>query len=274
MSPSASRNRSFFTALVAAALAMAIVLWCAYWAFALAASKDRLDVLHRDLKASRITIECSNERWSGFPFRIALQCTPLLVTMKAVPSPLTLSIPRIDVLAQAYDPYNFIVLAASPIELTGLSDRAVTLRHSRAALRFEEHAERKLSLFFDALETSPPTFEAERLDIVLALEPQTRSLRIDELVLNRQQMAVHATGRVSLDASRKLDGRLKLSIDRLDMALADLSRAGLVSKSDDAAALLDGLRVKDRRVNLELRLDRGRIYLGPFKLGDLPPLGW
>jgi hypothetical protein len=197
-----------------------------------------------------------------------------LATLKAIPSPLTLSIPRIDVLARAYDPHNLIAIVTSPIELTGLSDRAVTLRHHRAALRFEESTEQQLSLFFDALETSPPTFEADRLDMVLALEPQTRSLRIDKLALNRQQMAVHATGRVSLDASRRLDGRLKASVDRLDMVLADLSRAGLVSTSDDAASLLDGLRVKDRRVNLELRLDHGRIYLGPFKLGELPPLGW
>ncbi|HKG75215.1 MAG TPA: DUF2125 domain-containing protein, partial [Aestuariivirgaceae bacterium] len=84
---------------------------------------------------------------------------------------------------------------------------------------------------------------------------------------------VHGSGHVALDEHRRLGGRVKLSVQRLDLLLAEIARSGLLSEEETAgASLLAMLGSKNRRVTIELKLDRGRVYLGPFKVGELPPL--
>jgi hypothetical protein len=283
MSPSPSRQK-IFTILLGATLLAAVALWSAYWLFARDKAGDRLAGIRETLRQSGTNIECGNEHWSGFPFRIALACTPLSITVSAASAPITIDFSRIDLLAQAYDLRHVIAIAAPPAKITGLSEDALSLQYRKAVASFEDRGAAgnepmHIIAAVDHLSADAPLLREHPLD-ALSLEGALRtgplSLMLDQLELRRQQISVHGSGRLALDESRRLDGRLKLSVERLDMLLADLARAGLLSEkeTDAGASLLTLLGSKNRRVNLELKLDRGRVYLGPFKLGELPPLRW
>jgi hypothetical protein len=268
--------------LLGAGLLLGLALWSAYWVFALDKTGDRLAALRQTLKQSGTGIVCGRERWSGFPFRIALACTPLSITVSAASVPITIGLSRVDLLAQAYDLHHVIAVASSPIDIAGLGENGLSLRHRKAVASFEESGAAgnksiRIVAAAEGLTTDAPFLRDHPLD-ALSLEGTLSTgplllLTIDGLDLRAQQIGVHGSGNVALDEQRRLAGRLKLSVDRLDLLLADLDRAGLFSEKETAgASLLALLGAKNRRVTLELKLDRGRVYLGPFKLGELPPL--
>lgn len=278
MSPSASRQRTF-TILLGSGLVMVLALWSAYWVFALDRAGDRVAALRQTLTQSGIAIDCGMERWSGFPFRIALSCTPLSITISAASPPVTIGFSRIDVLAQAYDLHHVIAIPAPPVHLAGLAENALALRYRKAVASFEDRDAMGRSVHViaaaDGLTADAPFLRDQPLDALSldgALSTGPLVLIIDQFAFRRQEISVRGSGRLGLDESHHLDGRLNLSVDRLDLLLADLTRAGLLAENETAASLLAMLGSKNRRANLALRLDRGRIYLGPFKLGELPPL--
>jgi hypothetical protein len=267
--------------LLGAGLLLGLALWSAYWVFALDKAGNRLAALRQTLKQSGTGIDCGRERWSGFPFRIALACTPLSITVSAGSAPIIIGLSRIDLLAQAYDLHHVIAVASSPIDIAGLGENALSLRHRKAVVSFEESGtagNRSIRIIAAAegLTADAPFLRDHPLD-ALSVEGTLSTgpllLTIDGLDLRAQQIGVHGSGNVALDEQRRLAGMLKLSVDRLDLLLADLDRAGLLSEKESAgASLLALLGAKNRRVTVELKLDRGRVYLGPFKLGELPPL--
>ncbi|HKG73717.1 MAG TPA: DUF2125 domain-containing protein, partial [Aestuariivirgaceae bacterium] len=132
MSPSSSRRRTL-TLLLGSSLLLGLALWSAYWLFALDKAGDRLAEMRATLQQSGTGIDCGKERWSGFPFRIALACTPLSITVSSASQPMTMGFSRIDLLAQAYDLHHVIAVAASPVKIDGLA-----LQFRKAAASFDE----------------------------------------------------------------------------------------------------------------------------------------
>jgi hypothetical protein len=275
MSPSSSRQRTF-TILLGSSLLLGLALWSAYWVFALDRAGDRLAALRQDLRQSGTSIDCGKERWSGFPFRVALACTPLSITVSSAPRPMTISFSRIDLLAQAYDLHRVIAIAAAPVTFNGL-----VLQHQKAVASFDDsgaagkNSIRILAAVEDLTGDAPflldHPLDAFSLEGVLSTGPP--ALAIDRIELRAREIGVHGSGHVALDEERRLAGRLKLSVARLDLLLAEITRSGLLSERQTAgASLVALLGSKDRRVTVELKLDRGRVYLGPFKIGELPPL--
>jgi hypothetical protein len=251
-------------------------LWSAYWLFAQDKAGDNFAALRETLQRSGTAIDCARERWSGFPFRIALTCSPLSITVSPASQPMTAGFSRVDLLAQAYDLHHVIAVAASPVNVNGLA-----LQYRKAVASFvESGAAGKKSIRIiaaaerltgDAPFLRDHSLDALSLEGVLSTDPPL--LNIDRLELQAQEIGVHGSGRLALDEQQRLAGRLKLSVDRLDLLLAEITRAGLLSEKETASAsLLALLGSKNRRVTIELKLDRGRVYLGPFKLGELPPL--
>jgi hypothetical protein len=275
MSPSSSRRRTL-TLLLGSGLLLGLALWSAYWLFALDKVGDRLAEMRKTLQQSGTSIDCGKEHWSGFPFRIALACTPLSITVSSTPRPMTMGFSRIDLLAQAYDLHHVIAVAASPVKINGLA-----LQFQKAAASFDDSgaAGKKSSRIIAAAEDlagDAPFLRGQPLDAfslegVLSTEPP--ALTIDRLELRAREISVHGSGHVALDEHRRLAGRVKLSVMRLDLLLAEITRSGLLSEKETAgASLLAMLSSKNRRVTIELKVDRGRVYLGPFKVGELPPL--
>lgn len=262
--------------LLGSGLLLALALWSAYWIFALDKAGDRLAALRETLQQSGTSIDCGKERWSGFPFRIALACTPLSITLSSAPQPITIGLSRIDFLAQAYDLHHVIAVAASPVTINRLA-----LQYQKAVVSFDDSgaAGKKSiriiaageSLTVDAPFLRDHPLDAFSLEGVLSTDPPL--LIIDRLDLRAAEIGVDGSGGVALDEDRRLAGRLKLSVARFDLLLAEITRSGLLSQKDTAgASLLALLGSKNRRVTIELKLDRGRVYLGPFKVGEMPPL--
>jgi hypothetical protein len=275
MSPSSSRQRTF-TILLGSGLLLGFALWSAYWIFALDQADDRLAALRQDLLQSGTSIDCGKERWSGFPFRIALACTPLSITDSSAPQPMTIGFSRIDLLAQAYDLHHVIAIAASPVTFNGLA-----LQYQKAVASFDDSGaggQKSIriiaaaeSLTGDAPFLRDHPLDALSLQGVLSTDPP--ALAIERIELRAQEISVHGSGNVALDEKHRLAGRVKLSVTRLDLLLTEITRSGLLSERETAgASLVALLGSKNRRVTVELKLDRGRVYLGPFKIGELPPL--
>jgi hypothetical protein len=275
MSPSSSHRRTI-TLLLGSGLLLVLALWSAYWLFAVDKAGDRLAAMRETLQQSGTSIDCGKERWSGFPFRIALACTPLTITIPSAPQPMTMGFSRIDLLAQAYDLHHVVAVAASPVKIGGLA-----LQYQKAAASFDESgAAGKQSIRIiaaaEGLAGDAPVLRSHPLDAfslegVLSTEPP--ALTIDRLDLRAREISVHGSGHVALDEGGRLAGKVKLSVQRLDLLLAEIARSGLLSEKETAGvSLLAMLGSKNRRVTIELKLDRGRVYLGPFKVGELPPL--
>ncbi|MGH6873720.1 MAG: DUF2125 domain-containing protein, partial [Aestuariivirgaceae bacterium] len=246
MPPSTSRQKTF-TMLLGTALVMAIALWSAYWVVARGSAEDRLAEVRETLRQSGTRIDCGTEHWGGFPFRIALTCMPLILTISAASSPVTIDFSRIDLLAQAYDLDHVIAVPASPVNVK-LTGNALTFRYQKAAASFEESVAAGSRLIriiaaADGLNADVPFLRDHplaALSLKGALSTGPLVLVIDQLELRAQEIGVHGSGRVALDESHRLNGRLKLSVDRLDLLLADLGRAGLLSEKESAgASLLD-----------------------------------
>jgi hypothetical protein len=275
MSPSSSRQRTF-TLLLGSGLLLGLALWSAYWLFALDKAGDRLAAWRETLQQSGTGIDCKKERWSGFPFRIALACTPLSITLSSAPQPITIGLSRIDLLAQAYDLHHVIAVAASPVAVNGLA-----FQYRQAVASFDDSGAAgknsvRIIAAVEGLAGNAPFLRDHPLDAfslegVLSTDPPL--LIIDRLDLRAAEIGVNGSGGVALDEDRRLAGRLKLSVARFDLLLAEITRSGLLSQKDTAgASLLALLGSKNRRVTIELKLDRGRVYLGPFKVGEMPPL--
>lgn len=275
MSPSSSRQKTF-TILLGAGLVGGLALWSAYWIFASDRTRDRLAALRETLQQSATSIDCGKEHWSGFPFRIALTCTPLSIAVSSAAQPVTIGFSRIDLLAQAYDLQHVIAVVASPVNINGLA-----LQYRQAVASFDESgAAGKKSIRIiaagEGLAGNAPFLRDHPLDAVSlegVLSTGPPLLIIDRLDLRAAEISVDGSGHVALDDKHRLAGRLKLSVERLDLLLAEITRAGLLSEKETAgASLLALLGSKNRRVTIELKLDRGHVYLGPFKVGELPPL--
>ena len=275
MSPSTSRQRTF-TVLLGSGLLLVLALWSAYWIFTLDKAGDRLAALRETLQDSGISTDCGKERWSGFPFRIALACMPLSIAVSSAPQPITVGFSRIDLLAQAYDLHHVIAVAASPLKINGLA-----LQYQKAVASFDDSAAAgkksiRIIAAAEGLTGDAPFLSDHPLDALSlegVLSTDQPALTIERLELRAREISVHGSGRVALDEERRLAGRLKLSVERLDLLLAEITRSGLLSEKETAgASLLALLGSKNRRVTIELKLDRGRVYLGPFKVGELPPL--
>jgi len=262
--------------LLGSGLLLGLALWSAYWIFALDKAGDRLAALRDSVQHSGTSIHCEKERWSGFPFRIALACTPLSITLSSAPQPITIGLSRIDLLAQAYDLHRVIAVAASPATINRLA-----LQYRKAVASFDDSGAAgiksiRIIAAAESLTGDAPFLRDHPLDDfsmegVLSTGPP--AMTIDRIELRAQEIGIHGSGHVALDADRRLAGRLKLSIARLDLLLAEITRSGLLSEKETAgASLVALLGSKNRRVTIELRLDRGRVYLGPFKVGELPPL--
>jgi hypothetical protein len=88
-------------------------------------------------------------------------------------------------------------------------------------------------------------------------------------------ISAHGSGRVGLDAVGRAEGRLELDVVALRQLLDRLASRGALAPDDIEAgvAFLSLLgQSPDGSIRIDLRAERGRLYFGPFRLGEVPPL--
>jgi hypothetical protein len=98
---------------------------------------------------------------------------------------------------------------------------------------------------------------------------------IRDLEMTSGKILVHGKGRIGLDASSRIQGRIALDVSNLRQLLDRLASTGIVPPDDIEAglALLTLLgEGAGSATRIDLRAEQSRLYFGPFRLGELPPL--
>ena len=112
-------------------------------------------------------------------------------------------------------------------------------------------------------------------DLLGALARSGEKVGIDSLRLKKGDLVVTAKGEIGLGANGEINGRLTTTSNRLDLLLAEFKQDfGLSDKDAQALATMIGLLQpgKTTDVTLDLIAKDGKLYWGPVKLTELPPL--
>lgn len=119
---------------------------------------------------------------------------------------------------------------------------------------------------------------------LVAWQPETAGMAIDNLVLDWGPLRVEAAGQLALDAAHRPSGELATRIRGHDRLIDALVASGEMAANDAryAKAALDTLAQAQARASardgsgppiaLPLRLRAGRAYLGPVRIARLGPL--
>ncbi len=117
--------------------------------------------------------------------------------------------------------------------------------------------------------------EAVGRDLLATLARSGEKIGIDSLRLKKGDLVMTAKGEIGLGAGGAINGRLTTTSNRLDLLLAELKRDfGLSDKDTQALVTMIGLLQpgKSTDVTLDLIAKDGKLYWGPVKLTELPPL--
>ncbi|MGE0241816.1 MAG: DUF2125 domain-containing protein [Parvibaculaceae bacterium] len=112
-------------------------------------------------------------------------------------------------------------------------------------------------------------------DLLAALAGSGEKIGIDSIRLKKGDLVVTAKGEIGLSAAGLVDGRLVTTSNRLDLLVAELEQNfGLSAKDAQALTTMIGLLQpgKTTDVTLDLIAKDGKLYWGPVKLTELPPV--
>jgi hypothetical protein len=112
-------------------------------------------------------------------------------------------------------------------------------------------------------------------DLLAALARSGEKIGIDSIRLRKGDLVVTAKGEIGLSAAGQIDGRLTTIASRLDLLLTMLRQDfGLSDKDAQALATMIGLLQpgKTTDITLDLIAKDGKLYWGPLKLTELPPV--
>jgi hypothetical protein len=108
----------------------------------------------------------------------------------------------------------------------------------------------------------------------LAWKPEGSALGIQRLEVASGDVLAAGNGRIGFDQSARLEGRIVLDVTNLRRLLDRLADRGVVDREELAAglALLTLLgEGAGSATRIDLRSEEGRLYFGPFRLGEVPP---
>jgi hypothetical protein len=131
-----------------------------------------------------------------------------------------------------------------------------------------------------------PGYGAEKIDrlsahgALTAQSPKSGQADDSVIAIRNLEMAsgeilVHGKGRIGIDASARLQGRIALDVFNLRQLLDRLASRGMVPPNDIEAGLAVLTLLGEGAggtSTIDLRAEQGRVYFGPFRLGEFPPL--
>jgi len=112
-------------------------------------------------------------------------------------------------------------------------------------------------------------------DLLKALAASGEKIGIDTIRLKKGELIVTAKGEIGLGPTGHVDGRLTTTSNRLDLLLDEFKQDfGLSDKDAQTLATMIGLLQpgKTTDITLDLIAKDGKLYWGPVKLTELPPL--
>jgi hypothetical protein len=112
-------------------------------------------------------------------------------------------------------------------------------------------------------------------DALRVLARSGEKIGIDSLRLKKGDLVVTANGEIGLGANGEINGRLTTTSNRLDLLLSEFKQDfGLSDNDAQTLAAMIGLLQpgKTTDVTVDLIAKDGKLYWGPVKLTELPPL--
>lgn len=98
-----------------------------------------------------------------------------------------------------------------------------------------------------------------------------QAVEIKNLSLSSGEASVALSGPASVDGDGLLDAQLKVMVTN-PQALSEALQQAVPEHADEIRSGLGGLAVMGKEVSLPLNIAKGRAWLGPIPLGNLPPL--
>jgi hypothetical protein len=112
-------------------------------------------------------------------------------------------------------------------------------------------------------------------DLLAALARSGEKIGIDSLQFKKGGLTVTAKGEIGIGPKGDVNGRLTTTSSRLDLLIAELKQDfGLADKDAQTLATMIGLLQpgKTSDITLDLIAKDGKLYWGPVKLTELPPV--
>lgn len=112
-------------------------------------------------------------------------------------------------------------------------------------------------------------------DLLRYLAQTGEKIGVVEIALQKGELTLKAAGEIGVTAQGQLAGHLKTTTNRLDLLMNELKQSfGLSEKDAQTFSTMIGLLQpgKTTDVTLDLFAKDGKLYWGPVKLTDLPPL--
>lgn len=288
---------------LAAVLVLAL-LWTVYWFVAADFAKTGFAQERARLAARGVTLACAGEDWSGYPFHFKFACASPVLTLEGRAE---IKSSKLLLTALAYAPWQVVALLDGPSTVTAPSIVPAIANHQRAiaAVTFENDRKIRLSAEIPALSIAgqggakkvmlhtkpsaaggtdiaisatevsfqPPGRSALSIgqgELLGSLLPE-RALEVESITLEQGTVRYWGSGRISLDAERRFSGKLDTQTNDLD-GLLKLLKPLLQFTDEQWSGLRSMLGLLGNEAKVPLIAQEGVLYLGPFRIADLPPL--
>lgn len=279
--------------------------WSGYWVIASSLAQKAVAERRAVLAERGQRLDCSEERWGGFPFRFEFTCADPLLTDAAAG---TAQSARLRAVAMAYNPWHLLLLVDGPTRLSRIDRTALTLNHEGilASLRFRDQttppdvsveipklhivgwytaddvlihtrpeADGGMGL---ALSASKSNYQPEgRPPLTVAAGSLVGTLRPDGVLavsnveLQEGPTVYKGQGEVRLDAAHRIAGQLATETNDFD-GLMRILEPHLEMTPDQFAGLKTMMGLLGQNSKANLVAQDGALYIGPFKVADLLPL--
>lgn len=296
--------RSWRMLLPLAAVLLLAVLWTVYWFVAAGVAKARFAEERARLAEQGVTLVCAGEDWGGYPFHFEFACSsPVLRSGNR----LELTSAELLLTALAYAPWQVVGLLDGPSALIAQGGVTTPVIHGTAiaAVTFDRDWKPRLSAEIPSL--SIPG-QGDAADVMLHTRPSAAGstdiavsasevnyqlpgrpplsirrgeflgsvssngeLNVERVALEEDAVRLWGSGAVALDASHRPSGKLETQTNDLD-GLLNLLEPHLRLTGEQKSGLRTMLGLLGSEAKAPLIAQDGVLYLGPFKIADLPPL--
>lgn len=281
------------------------LLWSGYWMVASGMAKSRFAQERATLEGKGVALACTQESWGGYPFHFEFLCTSPRLTVE---NKAELRSQQLRLTALAYAPWQVVGLLDGPSTVSAQGRTPTEARHGRmiAAVTFGSEGKLpKLSAELPnlavsglgqaeklMLHTRPsegggtdiavsltkgairlperPPLALAQADVLGRLTPQ-ETLTVERVEIQQGTLRYWGSGEIALDALGRPAGKLDTETNDVDGLLA-LVAPQLKIQQDQVAGLRAVLKLLGSEAKVPLIAKDGVLYLGPFRIADLPRL--
>ena len=251
-----------------------------------------------------LSLNCTNESWGGFPFHFEFDCTSPILTLKDRAEARS---GHLLLVALAYYPWQIVALLDGPTTFSGQGLLPTMARHGRviANLTLEQKGNFRISAELPKPEidnlgladqimfhTRPgaqggtdiaisitradyhpegrPPLRADDAELLGTLSNDL-IYKVDKVSISQDTVRYWGDGTLSLDAGHRVTGKLLTETNDLEGLLHIIEpQLNLTDQQKKNIRMVLGLL--GNATKIPVAAQDGQLFVGPFKIADLPPL--